>query len=59
MGLVYEKKLYLELKRSLVSTIQIKQKIEKLNKFYVYKTINVHKQLKNQEKVPPNWCMKI
>ena len=59
MGLGYEKKLYLELKRSLESTIQIKQKIEKLNKFYVHKTINVHKQLKNQEKVPPNWCMKI
>ena len=59
MGLVYEKKLYLELKRSLVSTIQIKQKLEKPNKFYVHKAINVHKQLKNQEKVPPNWCMKI
>ena len=25
----------------MVSTIQIKQKIEKLNKFYVHKTINV------------------
>ena len=43
----------------MVSTIQNKQKIEKLNKVYVHKTINVHKQLKNQEKVPPNWCMKI
>ena len=59
MGLVYEKKLYLESKRSLVGTTQIKQNLEKLNKFYVHKAINVHKQLKNQEKVPPNWCMKI
>ena len=43
----------------MVSTIQIKQKLEKPNKFYVHKAINAHKQLKNQEKVPPNWCMKI
>ena len=43
----------------MVSTIQIKQKIETLNKFNVHKIINVHKQLKNQKKVPPNWWMKI
>ena len=36
----------------MASTVQIKQKIEKLNNFNVHKIINAHKELKNQKKIP-------
>ena len=41
----------------MASKVQIKEKIEKLNNFNVHKIIYVHKQLKNQKKIPQNYIV--